>query len=102
MTKVEFEDEVQELHDEAMRIIRVGHSLPMSATPREVAMFDELIGALDRRIRFVQIKMNVAIAFTREETVGHLPSPRLVNVKQTMINFEKAVMSGEISNYTES
>jgi len=59
-------------------------------------MFDELIGALDRRIRFVQIKMNVAIAFTREESVGHLPSPRLVNVKQTMINFEKSVGSGEI------
>jgi len=96
MTHTEFDDEIQELHDEAMRIIRVGHALPLTASPREVAMFDELIGALDRRIRFVQIKMNVAIAFTREESVGHLPSPRLVNVKQTMINFEKSVGSGEI------
>lgn len=102
MTRTEFEDEIQELHDEAMRIVRVGHALPLSASPREVAMFDELIGALDRRIRFIQIKMNVSIAFTREETVGHLPSPRLVNVKQTMINFEKSIRSGVVSNYTEA
>ena len=37
----------------------------------------------------LQMRANVFVAFTRSESVGHLPSPRLVSVKQSLINYDK-------------
>ena len=90
MTREDFQYELEALHNEAMRIIHVGHSFDGRAdTPCEAALYDEMIGMLDARIRALQMKANVFVAFTRSESVGHLPSPRLVSVKQSLINYDK-------------
>ena len=90
MTREDFQYELEALHNEAMRIIHVGHSFDGRAyTPCEAALYDEMIGMLDERIRTLQMRDNVFVAFTRSESVGHLPSPRLVSVKQSLINYDK-------------
>ena len=90
MTREDFQYELEALHNEAMRIIHVGHSFDVRAyTPCEAALYDEMIGMLDARIRTLQMRANVFVAFTRSESVGHLPSPRLVSVKQSLINYDK-------------
>ena len=90
MTREDFQYELEALHNEAMRIIHVGHSFDGSAyTPCEAALYDEMIGMLDARIRTLQMRANVFVAFTRSESVGHLPSPRLVSVKHSLINYDK-------------
>ena len=89
MTREDFQYELEALHNEAMRIIHVGHSFDGRAyTPCEAALYDEMIGMLDARIRTLQMRANVFVAFTRSESVGHLPSPRLVSVKQSFINYD--------------
>ena len=90
MTREDFQYELEALHNEAMRIIHVGHSFDGRAyTPCEAALYDEMICMLDARIRTLQIRANVFVAFTRSESVGNLPSPRLVSVKQSLINYDK-------------
>ena len=90
MTREDFQYELEALHNEAMRIIHVGHSFDGRAyTPCEAALYDEMIGMLDASIRTLQMSANVFVAFTRSESVGHLPSPRLVSVKQSLINYDK-------------
>ena len=90
MTREDFQYELEALHNEAMRIIHVGHSFDGRAyTPCEAALYDEMIGMLDARIRTLQMRANVFVAFTRSESVGHLPFPRLVSVKQSLINYDK-------------
>lgn len=90
MTIEDFQFELEALHGEAMRIIHCGHALDrLTCTAKEAALYDEMIGMLDARIRTLQMRTNVFIEYTRTDKVGHLPSPRLVNIKQTMINFDK-------------
>ena len=90
MTREDFQYELEALHNEAMRIIHVCNSFDGRAyTPCEAALYDEMIGMLDARIRTLQMRANVFVAFTRSESVGHLPSPRLVSVKQSLINYDK-------------
>ena len=90
MTREDFQYELEALHNEAMRIIHVGHSFDGRAyTPCEAALYDEMIGMLDARIRTLQMMANVFVAFTRSESVGHLQSPRLVSVNQSLINYDK-------------
>ena len=90
MTREDFQYELEALHNEAMRIIHVGHSFDGRAyTPSEAALYDEMIGMLDARIRILQMRADVFVAFTRSESVGHLSSPRLVSVKQSLINYDK-------------
>ena len=90
MTREDFQYALGALHNEAMRIIHVGHSFDGRAyTTCEAALYDEMIGMLDARIRTLQMRANVFIAFTRSEYVGHLPSPRLVSAKQSLINYDK-------------
>ena len=90
MTREDFQYELEALHNEAMCIIHVGHSFDGRAyTPCEAALYDEMIGMLDARIRTLQMRANVFVAFTRSESVGHIPSPRLVSVKQSLINYDK-------------
>lgn len=90
MTREDFQYELEALHNEAMRIIHVGHSFDGRAyTPCEAALYDEMIGMLDARIRTLQMRANVFVAFTHSESVGRLPSPRLVSVKQSLINYDK-------------
>ena len=90
MTREDFQYELEALHNEAMRIIHVGHSFDGRAyTPCEAALYDEMIGMLDARIRTLQMRANVFVAFTRSESAGRLPSPRLVSVKQSLINYDK-------------
>lgn len=90
MTKEDFQFEIDALHNEAMRIIHCGHAIDrLAITAREAALYDEMIGMLDARIRTLQMRTNVFIEFTRTENVGHLPSPRLVNINQTLINWDK-------------
>ena len=90
MTREDFQYARAAPHNEAMRIIHVGHSFDGRAyTPCEAALYDEMIGMLDARIRTLQMRANVFVAFTRSESVGHLPSPRLVSVKQSLINYDK-------------
>ena len=90
MTREDFQYELEALHNEAMRIIYVGHSFDGRAyTHFEAALYDEMIGMLDARIRTLQMRANVFVAFTRSESVGHLPSPRLVSVKHSLINYDK-------------
>ena len=73
-----------------MRIIHVGHSFDGRAyTPCEAALYDEMIGMLDARIRTLQMRTNVFVAFTRIEYLVYLPSPRLIDVKKSLINFDK-------------
>ena len=56
MTREDFQYELEALHNEAMRIIHVGHSFDGRAyTPCEAALYDEMIGMLDARIRTLQI-----------------------------------------------
>lgn len=96
MKKEDFQFELEALHTEAMRVIHVGHALNrLTCTAREAALYDEQIGMIDARIRTLQIRTNVFIEFTRSENVGHLPTPRLVNIRQTMINWEKQYKDGE-------
>lgn len=90
MTREDFQFELEALRDEAMRIIHCGHAIDrLTCTAREAALYDEMIGMLDARVRTLQMRTNVFIEFTRTDQVGRLPSPRLVNVKQTLINFDK-------------
>ena len=90
MTRDDFQCELEALHNEAMRIIQVGLSFDWRAyTPCEEALYDEMIGMLNARIRNLQMRANVFVAFTRIEYLVHLPSPRLVNVKKSLINFDK-------------
>ena len=90
MTREDFQYELEALHNEAMRIIHVGHSFDGGAyTPCEAALYDEMIGMLDARIRTLRMRANGFVAFTRSESVGHLPSPHLVSVKQSLINYDK-------------
>ena len=48
-----------------------------------------MVGMIDARIRTLMMRTNVFVEYTRSESVGHLPYPRLVNIKQTLINFDK-------------
>ena len=90
MTREDFQYELEALHNEAMRIIHVGHSFDgREYTPCEAALYDEMIGMLDARIRTLQMRTNVFVAFTRTEYLVHLPSPSLVSVKQSLINYDK-------------
>ena len=90
MTREDLEFELEALHGEAMRIIHVCHAMNrLTCTPREAAIFDEMISMVDSRIRTLQMRANVFIEFTRSEGVGKLPSPRIVNIRQTLINWDK-------------
>ena len=90
MTREDFQYELEALHNEAMRIIHFGHSFDGRAyTPCEAALYDEMIGMLDASIRTLQMRANAFVAFTRSDYLCNLPSPRLVNVKQSLINYDK-------------
>ena len=57
MTREDFQYELEALHNEAMRIIHVGHSFDGRAyTPCEAALYDEMIGMLDARIRTLHMR----------------------------------------------
>ena len=90
MTREDFQYELEALHNEAMRIIHFGHSFDGRAfTPCEAALYDEMIGMLDARIRTLQMRANVFVAFTHSDYLCHLTSPRLISVKQSLINYDK-------------
>ena len=90
MTREDFQFELEALHSEAMRVIHVGHAIDrLTSTAKEVALYDEMVGMIDARIRTLMMRTNVFVEYTRSESVGLLPSPRLVNIKQTLINFDK-------------
>lgn len=89
MTREDFEFEVENLHAEGVRLNVVRRALPVVPTAREAALLGESVALLDQRIRTLMLRTNVLVAWTRTETVGHYYAPPLVNVTQTMINFDR-------------
>lgn len=88
MTSEELAMRCERLNTKARGILDTARALPLTASPRESALVMKMVIDHDNDIFFLQLDSGATIAFSRVEKVGEFACPRMINVRQTLLNLK--------------